>query len=148
MRLFFAAATLAALAGCSTVSSITPANSIELRASSPSSSERTFRAMLPVLRDCYPVKFAIDSNYFPDAKEGEITLAVQNDSARLEMAKMTITQQGAGSIVTMRRPTSYDGFDKALPEWVKGNDGGCPLGTRPDPQPSGSAKNANNYPVR
>ena len=148
MRLFFAVAALAALAGCTTTSNITTANSTELRAASPSSSERTFRAMLPVLRDCYPVKFAIDANYFPEAKEGEITLAVQNDSARLEMAKMKITQQGAGALVTMRRPTNYDGFDKAFPEWVRGNDGGCPLGTRPDPQPSGSARSANNYPVR
>ena len=137
MRLFFAAAALSALAGCTTVSNITPANSIELRATSPASSERTFRAMLPVLRDCYPVKFAIDSNYFPEAREGEITLAVQNDSARLEMARMTITPQGAGSIVTMRRPTNYAGFDKAFPEWVKGNDGGCPLGTRAEaPRPT------------
>lgn len=148
MKLLILAAALAMAAGCTTTSNITQANSTELRASSPTSSERTFRAMLPVLRDCYPVKFAIDSNYFPDAKEGEITLAVQNDSARLEMAKMAITPQGTGSIVTMRRPKNYDGFDKAFPEWVKGNDGGCPLGTRPDPQPSGSAKSANNYPVR
>jgi hypothetical protein len=137
MKVFLAAAVLAALAGCTTTSNITAANSTEIRASSPNSSERTFRAMLPVLRDCYPVKFAIDSNYFPDAKEGEITLAVQGETARLEMAKMIIAQQGSGALVTMRRPKNYDGFDNAFPEWVKGNDGGCPLGTRAQaPYPS------------
>ena len=141
-------ATVVALAGCTTASMLTPSNGREISALSQATSERTFRTMLPVLRECYPVKYAIDANYFPEAKEGEIVVAIQTDAARMEMAKMKIAPRAGGAVVTMLRPTNYDGFDKALPAWIAGADGGCPLGTRPNPQPSGSAKNANNYPVR
>lgn len=124
------------LAGCSYTHSLAPKNSKSISEASPLSSEQTYRAMLPVLRDCYGAGMVIESNYFPEAKEGEILIAMTGETVRVEFAKMTIAPSGSGSVVTMVRRTGLanaDGFDQALPEWILGKDGRCPLGTKYEP---------------
>jgi hypothetical protein len=124
---------LSLVAGCAYTSLISPTNSKSVVQASAASSEQTYRTMLPVLRECFPTLTAIESNYFPDAKEGEIMVARSTDNVRIELAKMTISPAGTGSTVTMMRHPGFDKLDAVLPAWVNGKDGGCPYGTRVEP---------------
>lgn len=135
MRMVLAMVTGLALSGCTSL--ITPSNSTAVVQASLSSSERTYRAVLGMLNECFPTDMSIESNYFPDAREGEITVAMKADFVRVDVAKIAFAPAGDGSTVKMMRNTSLDKLDKALPEWVNGKDGGCPYGSRyENPTPS------------
>ncbi|WP_143694697.1 hypothetical protein [Variovorax sp. JS1663] len=109
---------------------LTPENSSKVVVQSKTTSEQTYRALLGALRECWPISATIEPNYFPDAKEGDITLATIGQSVRIDIAKFEIRPSGAAASVSMLTRSNNKRFDDALPAWVEGRDGGCPLGTR------------------
>lgn len=131
MKLALLIAASSLLAGCSYTSTLKPDTAIETVQMSAAPSEETFRTILPMLRECYPINMAVESNYFPEAKEGEIAIAMTTTNVRVEFARMFISPAGTGSKVRMQRAKNFEAFDKALPAWIAGADGDCPYGTRP-----------------
>lgn len=129
MRLILCAAAVA-LTGCASAMLVTPENAVPMTATSIAGSERTYRNVLTAMRECYPAGRTIESNYFPEAKEGEITLAVVQDLYRVEFAKLKVLPAGDRSRVEMLTNRNFKGFDAALAQWVKGDAGSCPYGTR------------------
>lgn len=136
----------AAIAGCA--GPLGPDNSVTSTTSSRHSSEQTFRNLLRVMKDCYPDSMTIRSNFFPEAKEGEIELFSGNDFGNIPFANWTVKPAPTGSTVTQVRSTRTRGLDASLSEWVDGNSRQCPHGTRSDPRPSGSELSPNTMPVR
>ena len=136
MRLVLATAAVVLTAGCA--SPLTVGNSQQTSVQSTASSEATYRALLPVLKECFPTQFAIESNYFPDAREGEVTIAATGDgSFRIEYAKLKVTPAPSGSTVAMTYKANFPKLAPVLPQWVAGKDGGCPYGSRVEaPYPS------------
>ncbi|MDN8617830.1 hypothetical protein [Variovorax ginsengisoli] len=130
MRSILAAVAALSLGACSFTSTLAPNNSKSMVEASPASSERTYRTILPVLRDCFPINTAIESNYFPEAREGDIVVAMSTENVRVELLKLAIAPANSGASVKMTRNQNYDKFDKALAAWIDGKDGGCPYGTR------------------
>ncbi len=133
-------------AGCS-VPPLSDQNSIDVAASSATSSERTYRTVLGIMRTCYPTQYLIESNFFPEAKEGEIAL-FQAAEPRVHFFTMKIAQEAGGANVMMKRRDGFEKFDAALPQWVSGAEGGCPYGTKFDPRPPGSVLSPQNNPIR
>lgn len=137
----------ALIGGCA--APLGPNNSITTSASSPHSSEQTFRNLLRVMKDCYPDSLTIRANYFPEAKEGEIDIYTANDFGNIPFGTWTVKPAPSGSNVTQVRSTrTSKELDATLAEWIEGNSRRCPHGTRSDPRPPGSELNQNNMPVR
>lgn len=136
----------ALFAGC--VSVIDAQNSVGSEYLSTLPSEATYRNVVRSMNECYPQGFTIASNYFPEAKEGEITLFAASEVARFDYVKVTTKAQGSGSLVTLKRHSRYRGFEAAMQGWLVGAAEICPYGTRSEPRPSGSELNQNNMPVR
>lgn len=134
------------LVGC--VGPLTAENSVTTTADSKHSSEQTFRNMLRVIKDCFPDYVTIRSNFFPEAKEGEIELSGGNEWGTIPIGDWTIKPAEGGSTVTQRRSTRVPKLDAVLTQWVEGDSRQCPYGTRSDPRPPGSELNQNNMPVR
>lgn len=134
------------VSGCG--SQLGPGNSVTASVASKHSSEATFRNLLAVAKDCYPDAITIRSNYFPEAKEGEIELLSVNDFGNRQFATFLVKPAASGSVVTMTRMARHKSYDEALPEWINGNARLCPIGTRSEPRPPGSDLNQNNMPVR
>lgn len=128
MRLILCAAVVTALAGCSTL--ITPENAARSTTASSVGSERTYRNILSAMRECYPTAMTMESNYFPEAKEGEITLVHIYDTSRIEFAKLKVVPAGDRAAVLMDTNKKFAEIETAMPQWVKGDAGPCPFGTR------------------
>jgi hypothetical protein len=133
------------LAGC--VSVIDAQNSVGSEYVSQNTTEVTYRNLVRAMNECYPQGFTIASNYFPEAKEGEITLFSASEVARFDYLKAVVKTQGGGSVVTLKRHSRYKGFESAMPDWIAGSATSCPYGTRPEPRPPGSEINQNTKPV-
>ncbi|CAA2106091.1 hypothetical protein [Variovorax paradoxus] len=134
------------LAGC--VSVIDAQNSVASEFTSPLSSEAAFRNVVHSMNECYPQGFTIASNYFPEAKEGEITLFAVSEVARFDYVKVTTKAHSNGTFVTLKRHSRYRGFEAAMPGWLAGTATSCPYGTRSEPRPPGSELNQNHMPSR
>jgi len=130
MRVFFGATAIAALCGCHTAMLLTPENTTKVVVESKAGSERTFRNMLAAMKECFPSGYTIESNYFPEAREGEVNLAALSETTRVDFAKFVVAPVDASARVTMSRRTNFPDFDRALPAWIDGKDGDCPYGTR------------------
>lgn len=131
IRAAFAGAA-ALIAGCSM-----PLSSFDttvVTTPSPVSAERTYRNVLGAMRVCYPSLYTVESNYFPEAKEGELILAYPFDYGRAEYFKATIAPAAEGAIVSMTRRSNFPKFDEGMRAWVTGGEGGCPYGTKSDPK--------------
>jgi len=134
MTKYLAAVTaVALLAGCA--SPLDKSNSATSTYSSTLSSERTYRNMLGALRECFPIGgVVIESNYYPEAKEGELNVAAIADAYyRIDHAKFKIVPTPTGSLVETTRRADMPKISAAVPEWAAGKDGGCPYGTRWEP---------------
>jgi len=140
-------AVCATLSGCGG-GQLAPDNSVTSTVASTRSSEVTYRNILKVTKDCYPDAVTVRSNYFPEAKEGEIELLSVHELGNNQFAVLLVKPTPNGSLVTMTRKTRHKAFDEALPEWVDGNSRLCPIGTRSEPRPPGSDTNQNIMPVR
>lgn len=141
-----AAAVAMALSACTTV--LGPENTVRSSYPSPHSSEKTYRNILAVMRDCYPMGVAIGASYFPEAKEGELRLSARADTYSFDWLIADVKPLGSGSRVDLRRHSRFEKFDAVMPKWIEGDLTECPYGTRPDPRPPGSETNQNNMPVR
>lgn len=125
-----------------------PDNSSTSTIASKHSSEQTFRNLVRVLKDCFPDNMTIRSNFFPEAKEGEIDAFGVSEFGNIPFGTWTIKPAPSGATVTQVRSTRNPKVDAVLPEWIEGNSRQCPYGTRSDPRPPGSELNQNNMPVR
>jgi hypothetical protein len=100
------------------------------------------------MKECYPEALTISSNFFPEAKEGEIEMTAVNDLGNVPFGKWLVRPAGSTSTVEMTRSKRHKGFEEALPGWIIGSSTICPYGTRSDPRPPGSELSQQNMPVR
>ncbi|MDM0024108.1 hypothetical protein [Variovorax saccharolyticus] len=122
---------LAVLAGCAMP--LTPENSTRETRTSEVGSERTYRNLLTVMRECFPDGVTIEPVYFPEAKEGEITVLGGDPSTRIEILRMQIAPSGDKATVTFQRRHRATVIVAAYGPWMAGKDAGCPGGTRVEP---------------
>lgn len=146
-RLIAAVIITALLVGCSRP--LTPDNSVTVVADSKHSSERAFRNLLRVMKECYPDSLTIRANFYPEAKEGELDVFQVNDFGNIPVGTWYVAPKGSGSSVKLVRfKRAHSRLDTVLPEWIEGDSTNCPNGTRFEPRPPGSELNQNNMPVR
>lgn len=137
MRIVIAALAAMALAGCAYNDVRTEENSSRISQSSPVSSERTYRNLMGALQACYQSGMLVQGQYYPEAREGEITVATVADNVHAEFFRLKVAPAAGGATVAMLRRPKTDKFDGALKEWVGGRDGDCPAGSRYEkPYPS------------
>jgi len=127
---------------------LTSENSVISSTPSLLSSEATFRNMLRAMKECYPDALTVSSNYFPEAKEGEIELTMVSDFGNIPFAKWLVQPLPSGAKVQLTRRTRSTGFEEALPVWISGSSAVCPYGTKSDPRPPGSETSQQTMPVR
>lgn len=148
MRHISSVVAAALLAGCSFALPLTAENATTTTFDSRHSTERTFRNVLAAMRDCYPVGFTVEQTYFPEAKEGEITLAAIDTTYRVESIKLKFQQRGDAAVASlMKRSNAPKTWDAAVQRWIEGDSAQCPGGTRSDPRPSGSETSHHSTPV-
>ncbi|CAA2107700.1 hypothetical protein [Variovorax paradoxus] len=146
MRQFFVLAVCFAVVGC--VQPLNPDNSVTTTASSRHTSEQTYRNLLRVMKECYPDYLTIRSNYFPEAKEGEIEIFGGNEFGNIPVGTWAVKPAATGAVVTQVRSWRNSRLDAVLPQWIEGDATNCPYGSRSEPRPPGSELNQNNMPVR
>jgi hypothetical protein len=146
-RFFVMIAVCMVLTACGN-STLTPDNSVTVTAASRHNSEQTYRNLLRVIKDCYPDGFVTRSNFFPEAKEGEIDLFTQHELGNTSFATWSVKPDAGGAIVNLTRRKRFTGHQDVLPEWIEGDARNCPHGTRFEPRPPGSELNQNIMPAR
>ena len=122
-----------ALVGCAIP--LTEHNATSVTAASPVSVEQTYRNVLSVIEVCYPALHTVESNYFPEAKEGVISLSTANEYSRVWFFKMKVAAINGRTVMSMQRRSNFPDFGGAMPAWAIGDEGGCPYGNKHDPKP-------------
>lgn len=142
MKLISAVVAASALTGCAMT--LRPDNATTVVVESPNSVERTYRNILGVIEVCYPVLHTVESNYFPEAKEGVVSLSTANEHSRIWFFKLTVSTVDGKTQMRMQRRSNFPKFSESLAAWADGKEGGCPYGSKDEPRPPGSAQTHQN----
>ena len=122
------ALTVAALGGCAANYPLAESNPEQSMVKVPGNAESTYRTILGFSKEfCY--KLTTDAQYYPAAKEGEITLMVLANGGKIKTTFMSfdIKQDEAESAVTITiRKGLHDLRDAGL-SWAKGIAAPCPF---------------------
>lgn len=112
---------LVGLAGCAATSQD---NSTTVEFQTALSSEATFRNLTKPVRDCFH-GHAFTSNFYPEAKEGEITVRSGGDIFVMAFVHLLVAPAGTGSKVTMTFRNTLKPLFANAPAWAKGETAAC-----------------------
>lgn len=110
------------VAGCAATG---PENSDKMVISTALSSEQTFRNLNKPIRECF-TSFAFNSNFYPDAKEGEITLMSKGDIFQAVWIAVDVKPTPTGSSATVTYRRVFEPYTKTMNEWAQGRPAACP----------------------
>lgn len=128
MKTLIAICLTATLMGCAANYPLEESNPQQSTFQVGTSSEITYRTILGLSKDkCY--KFIAEAQYYPEAKEGDITLVTLLNSGKIKMTwiRFDIKPMGAGSMVTITYRKGMQEFKDAGLSWAKGEAAACPI---------------------
>lgn len=120
-------ATLSLIAACILATSCAatgPDNSSEATLTSQLSSEATFRNLNRMVQSCLD-NFDIQSLYYPEAKEGEITLKSKGDIFTATWIAILVKPDKSGSTAAVTYRHIYEVYVKPMQAWATGDKTTC-----------------------
>ena len=114
------------LAGCASNYPLEEAKTATVSTQVELSSEATYRRMLGIVKEqCF--RMVTEAQYFPEAKEGEISLVTRHDNTvKLTWARFEIKPAAAGATVFLIYRTGFPDFAKTGMDWAAGVATPCP----------------------
>lgn len=124
MKFHLIAASLTVMAAASGCAPTGPDNSSSILIESPLSSEATFRNLNKAIRQCY-TGFEFHSNYFPEAKEGEISLRSRGDIFQAVWIAVVVKPAPNGATAEVTYRNFYEPLTKPMTDWATGRGDAC-----------------------
>jgi hypothetical protein len=109
------------IAGCAATG---PENSQRTNIASPLTSEATFRNLNRMVQTCLD-NFAIQAMFYPEAKEGEITLKSRGDIFTATWIAITVKPASTGATAEVIYRNIYEIYTKPMQSWATGEKTSC-----------------------